>query len=346
MGVPTESGRPYFFRITHHYEYLTKSYNYDRFRHMKRILIILSFFFFLWQGSASAYWIWTPQTNRWINPKYAVKANPAEQLEFAKSLLGSKNYDKARVEFEKLIKYFGRSKEAAEAQFFIGACLEKLNKPYDAFKAYDKVIKKYPFSERTEEIVEREYFIADKLFKTQRSKILETVAGRDYNVVEILRAVVTNAPYGKYAPIAQYKIGLFYKSVDMLAEAREEFEKVINEYPQSEWVKAAKYQIALSDSQSSLKPGYDQSNTKSAVKEFTEFVKAYPDAELSKDAQKQMTELRNKEAENEFNIAKFYEKQKKFDAAKIYYKHIILEYSDNAWANSAMEKLKLLETKK
>jgi len=312
---------------------------------MKRILVILCFCFFLSGTTAFAYWIWTPQTGRWLNPKYAVKANPKEQLEYAKSLLDNKNYDKARVEFEKLIKHFGKSKEAAEAQFFIGACLEKLNKPYDAFKAYDKVIKKYPFSERAEEVVEREYLIADKLFKTQRSKILEAVAGRDYNVVEILRAVVNNAPYGKYAPVSQYKIGLFYKSVGMFPEAREEFEKVVNDYPQSEWVKAAKYQIALSDSQSSLKAGYDQSNTKAAVKEFKEFLNVYPDAELSADAQKQLQDLGSKEAENEFNVAKFYEKQKKFEAAKIYYKHVISDYPDSSWANKAVAKLEGLNKK-
>ncbi len=324
---------------------LTKPDKYAKFKPMKRTLLVLSFFFFLSGATASAYWIWTPQTGKWINPKYAVKANPKEQLEFAKSLLEDKNYDKARSEFEKLIRHFGRSKEAAEAQFFIGACFEKLKKPYEAFKAYDKVIKKYPFSERTEEIVEKEYAIADKLFKTQRSKVLEAVAGRDYNVVEILRAVVSNAPYGKYAPVAQYKIGLFYKSVGMFPEAREEFEKVISEYPQSEWVKAAKYQIALSDSSSSLKPVYDQSNTKSAVKEFAEFVKTYPDAELSADAQKQMQELRNKEAESEFNIAKFYEKQKKIEPARIYYKHILTDYPDSVWATKAIEKLEALKNK-
>lgn len=312
---------------------------------MKRLIIALSFFFFLWQSSAFAYWIWTPQTGKWVNPKTAVKANPQDQLDFAKSLLENKQYEKAKSEFEKLIRKFPRAKEAAEAQFFIGVCLENLNKPYDAFKAYDKVIKKYPFSERADEIVEREYEIGEKLFKIQRSKFVEAVAGRDYNVVEILRAVINNAPYGKYAPIAQYKIGLFYKSVGMFPEAREEFEKVINDYPQSEWVKAAKYQIALVDTQSSLKPTYDQTNTAQAVKGFEEFVRTYPDAELSSEAQKQMQELRNKEAESEFNIAKFYEKQRKIDSAKIYYKHIISEYPESPSANLAMERLKSLETK-
>jgi outer membrane protein assembly factor BamD len=165
-------------------------------------------------------------------------------------------------------------------------------------------------------------------------------------VVEVFRAVVNNAPYGQYAPIAQYKIGLFYKSVNMLPEAREEFEKVVNEYPQSEWVKAAKYQIALTEAQNSLKPGYDQSSTKSAVKEFEEFLKSYPDAELSEDAQKQILDLRNKEAENYFSIAKFYEKLKKFEAAKIYYRRIISSYPNSSWASLASEKLEALEKKK
>jgi len=28
-----------------------------------------------------AFWVWTPETNKWVNPKYSVKGTPQEQLE-------------------------------------------------------------------------------------------------------------------------------------------------------------------------------------------------------------------------------------------------------------------------
>ena len=103
------------------------------------------FSIFITMGKASyAFWVWTPETNRWENPKYSVKETPAEQLEFAKTFYTSKEYERAVLEFKKLIKHYPRAKEAAEAQYSIGMCLEALGKPLEAFKAYQVVIEKYP----------------------------------------------------------------------------------------------------------------------------------------------------------------------------------------------------------
>lgn len=131
----------------------------------------------------------------------------------------------------------------------------------------------------------------------------------------------------------------------MFTEARVEFEKVVNEYPQSEWVKAAKYQIALCDAKAAPKPAYDQSTTKDAVAEFEDFVKTYPDADLSNKAKQHIQLLREKDAENNFKIAQFYEKQKAYPSAKIYYNLVLDDYKDTSWAIKAMEHLRILEKK-
>ena len=85
---------------------------------MKKTLFVATTLFFSLSTTAFAYWIWTPQTGRWINPKYSVKGSPAEQLTFARGLFDAKEYKKAEQEFIKLIHYYRRSKEAAEAQYY------------------------------------------------------------------------------------------------------------------------------------------------------------------------------------------------------------------------------------
>ena len=311
---------------------------------MKKIislLILLSFL--ILAGDCYAYWIWTPQTGRWINPKYSVKDSPAEQLEFAKGFFEAKQYKKAEQEFTKLIHYYQRSAEAAEAQYYIGRIMEDTNRSYQAFLAYQRVIDKYPFSERQAEIVERQYKIGEKIMDSARNTFWDAVSGKEYNVVEIFKKVIENAPFGKYAAVSRYKIGLYLKDAGMYTEARGEFEKVIDEYPQSEWVKAARYQIAFCDAKAAPKPAYDQSTTKDAIAEFKDFVKSYPDAELSSVAQEHIKDLRDMEAENNFKIAQFYEKQKAFKAAKVYYNTVVEKYQDTGWAVKAIEKLRILE---
>ena len=324
---------------------MTKLIKCDRFKQMKKTILLFLWLFFGLTSSSQAYWIWTPQTGRWINPKYSVKGSPAEQLESGKSLFEAKEYKKAEQEFIKLIHYYRKSKEAAEAQFYIGRCMEATNRPYQAFLAYQKVIEKYPFSERQGEIVERQYQIGERLLENAKFTFWDSVSGKEYSAVEILKKVVANAPYGKYAAIAQYKIGLFLKNSGMYTEARAEFDKVINEYPQSEWVKATKYQIALCDAKAAPKPAYDQSTTGNAVQEFEEFVKTYPDADLSANAKKHISQLKGKEAENNYNIARFYEKQKAWEAARIYYNIVVDDYKDTSWSVKAIERLGILGKK-
>ena len=128
----------------------------------------------------------------------------------------------------------------------------------------------------------------------------------------------------------------------MYQEARDEFEKTINDYPNSEWAKAAKFQTAMADTQRASNVQREQKITNVALDEFKDFVKSHPESELSAQAKSQISSLRNKEAENSFVIAQFYEKQKNFKSAKVYYKEIVDQYADTLWAPKALLRLKIL----
>ncbi len=294
-----------------------------------------------------AFWVWTPETNQWVNPKYSVKDTPSEQLQFALTFYQSKEYKEAIQELRKLIKHYPRAREAADAQYYIGACWEQMDNPQEAFKSYQEVIDKYPFSERSAEIVQKQYDIAVKLLegRDQRGVLAKTFSNTDYTAIDIFRAVIKNAPYGNLAAPSRYKIGLYLLENGLYQEARDEFEKVMNDYPESEWAKAAKYQIAVSDSKRSTEAQYDQKITQSAVKEFKEFVEHYPDAELTQQAKDQIQGLRDKEAESNFHIAQFYEKNKKYDSAKIYYQMIVDDFQNSRWTAQALNKIRELNQK-
>lgn len=274
--------------------------------------------------------------------KYAVKDTPQDQLAYALEFYEAEEYEKAVNELRKLIRHYPRAREAAEAQYYLALNYERLDRPMKAFRNYQTVLEKYPFSERTAQIVKRQYEIGNEILdgKYKRNKFVSAVVGGDYNVIEIFRTVIKNAPYGGHAAPAQYKIGLYLLQKRMYQEARDEFEKTINDYPDSEWVKAARYQIAVSDAKRSAGAEYNQSVTQAAIDEFKDFVKTNPDAELSDAAKAQIQDLREKEAENSFIVAQFYEKQKKDQAAKICYSEIVDQYKDTSWASKALEKIR------
>ena len=314
-----------------------------------RILLFIFLFSFFAPGvrNGLAFWVWTPETNKWVNPKYAVKDTPSEQIQFALTFYQQQKYKEAIAEFRKLIDHYPRAREAAEAQYYIAGSWERMDNPQEAFKNYQEAIDKYPFSERSGEIVQKQYDMAVKLFegRGKRGFLAQTFSSTDYTAVDMFKAVIKNAPYGSLAAPSRYKIGLYLLENSLYQEARDEFEKVMNDYPESEWAKAAKYQIAVSDSKRSAEAPYDQKITQAAVKEFKEFAEHYPDAELSSQAKDQIQGLRDKEAESNFHIAQFYEKNKRYDSAKIYYQLIVDEFQNSRWTAQALNKIRELSQK-
>ena len=83
-----------------------------------------------------------------------------------------------------------------------------------------------------------------------------------------------------------------------------------------------------------------------AKDKFEEFVKEHPDAVLSPVAEKNINQLKEKEAESNYNIACFYEKQKDYKSAKIYFEEVVNNYSQSPWASKAQAKLEASEKKK
>lgn len=299
--------------------------------------------FFLCFQPAYAYWIWTPKTGKWINPKTMPKDNPKEQFAYAKSFYDDKKYEEAKREFHKLLKAYPKSNEAAESQYYLGLSEDEQGKLYEAFQAYQMVIDKYPFSERIGEIVEREYKIAEKFMAGEKRKALGVTLPVENPAIEIFGKVVENSTYGPLAPGAQYKLGLVLKGLLRYYEAEEEFNKVISRYPDSEWSAAAKFQIASCRASLSKGAAYDQGAAEEAKERFEVFVKEHPDAVLSFDAEKNISQIREKEAEASYNIARFYEKQLAFDSAKIYYNDIVNNYAESPWASQAVARLQIME---
>src|SRR3990172_8139979 len=75
---------------------LTKSLFYGRVKiAMRRIGLILAVFTLFLSciiQSAYPFWIWTPESSRWVNPKASVKPNPKEQLKFIQELYRQAKY--------------------------------------------------------------------------------------------------------------------------------------------------------------------------------------------------------------------------------------------------------------
>lgn len=307
-------------------------------------IILIITISFLAVSTAYAYWLWTPETKKFINPKYAVKDSPKEQFDWAMSFYDAKDYQRAANEFEKLTKHYEYSEYASKAQYHVGLSYENMGKYYIAFQNYQKTLDNFPHIENLDEIIEREYNIGNLYLAKSGPRLLgmDIITSLD-RAVEIYKKVVDNAPYGKFAEEAQFKMGEALKKSERYDEAIPAFQKLIDDYPNSKLVDKARYEVAYCAYKSSLKPAYAIEPTDKAIKAFEEFAQVNRDTELSKEADTTIQRLKDKAAEKSFSTAKFYEGQKRYKSAVMYYQDIVDRFPNSSFANEARTKIEELQ---
>lgn len=297
----------------------------------------------VFSGDCLAYWIWTPEIGRWINPKYAVKATAEEQFKWASKLYEEKDYSKAAGEFERLVVKFPNSKYAPSSLYYQGLCLEQLDYYYQAYSSYDRVLREYPTFENIAEIIEKEFKIGEAFLAGEKRKAmgLKLFPSTD-SAIEIFTSIAENAPFSDYGAKAQFKVGVALKKTKRYIEAKEAFDKVILNYPESAVAEEARYEVANCSFLATGKPEYEQTQTREAIDEFSQFLGETKNEDLTKQAEEQLLALQEKDAEHLYEIAGFYEKMKKYESAGIYYKEIIDKYPKTSFADKAKEKLDVL----
>jgi len=306
------------------------------------VLVCLSAFIFI--EAASAYWIWTPETKKFVNPKYAVKDSPKEQFDWAMNFYNAKDYKRAASEFEKLTKHYEFSQYASTAQYYAGLSYEAMGKYYIAFQAYQKTVDNFPHAENLDEIIAKEFRIASLYAEKPNPKVLgaDIMTSTDRSI-EMYRKVVENAPFGPLADEALYRMGETMKRASLFEEATLTFQKIIDEYPTSKFADKAQYEVAQCAYKASLQPAYDAGPTDRALRIFEEYAASGRDEKLSEEAKRTMQRLKNKAAEKSMIVAKFYEQANHPKSAIIYYQDVLDRYPESIYAPLAKAKITLLE---
>jgi outer membrane assembly lipoprotein YfiO len=297
-------------------------------------------------GTVHAAWVWSPETG-WIGPSGAVKDSPEEQLAHAQGYFERRDYRRARTEFQKLVKRYKQSREAGEAQYYIGRCREESGDYYKAFQAYHKTIQMYPSTTRFEEILDRMYQIGNHFLSGKKHKAFGTAAvlparGKS---IEIFKAISEDGPFSKSGELAQYKLGLAHLALGEYEQAVEAFEQLIARYPNSALIDDARFQLTQASLKGVFKPGYDQHPTDQALEELATFVDEYPGSDLAPEALERLRVLQERRAQHDFLVGQFYERRKLYASAKVYYQDVVNRYPQTAWGPKAAGRLQMLDRK-
>ena len=133
--------------------------------------------------------------------------SPKAQGAIRYTLVCMKKYEEALREFKKLLKEYPKSFEASESQYCLGLIEESRQNYYEAYLAYQKLIDKYPFSERIKDVIERQYDIAGKFMSGYKRKALGISLPVENPAIEIYNKVIENSTYGPFSQRRNMFIG-------------------------------------------------------------------------------------------------------------------------------------------
>ncbi len=311
---------------------------------ISKILLCLPLAAFFFLPVAAADWVWSPEEGRFVNPETEAKGAADEQYHYAMQFYKEGNLEEAVKQFEMLIENYREAPIAAEAQYRLGTIYEENADYGKAFEAYKELISTYPHSERLNEVVEREFRIGNLYLSGKKGKImgLEILPSLP-KAVEIYKHIVDNAPYSEYGDKAQFHLGLAYRQMGRFEESMEAFQALLEQYPQSDLVPKARFQLAEVSFDKSAYQFRDQRALDDAATQVDRFLERHPDSAASEKAARLRQEIDEKNAEKNYGIGLYYEKTNYVQSALIYYSDVARRYPHTQWGQKAMGKMKALE---
>lgn len=319
-------------------------------RHVR--LLLISTFLVLIPFRSPAPLIYTPGEG-WTYESVGGEGNwrrerAKDQLIVAQDAFDKKDYNLSLKAARRVIQVWPLSDYAPQSQYLVGRCYELKGMDERAFKEYQNLLEKYPKSVNYDDVLKRQYEIANRFLKGEWFRLWNYVPffpSMD-KTAGLYEKIVKNGPYSDYAPLAQMKIGEAREKQSNYPEAVKAYERAADRYNDRPKIAAdALYNQALAYDKEAATAEYDQNTAAQAIATFTDFMTLYPDDPRVPDAQKIIVKLRAEQARGNFEIAKFYEKGKKWRGATTYYNEVVRLLWDNpnsSYAVQARERIDLL----
>jgi outer membrane protein assembly factor BamD (BamD/ComL family) len=242
---------------------------------------------------------------------------------------------KAKRIYSSTTEQYPFTNSGAEAAFREASLERQLGRVQDAFDLLQVFIDQYRASPRFSDAVQLQYELAEeaKGGKKQRSVILLKMRVGTEDVVGMYNQVISNAPFGRFAPLSQFSIGEIYQDAGEKDKSIKAFQKVVDNYPSSKEASEAQYRIGAISNMAS-KRTQDSSDLTSTRDALASYKASNPDGQRAAEVQTMLAQVDEEEAARSLVTGKFYLKQNKPKAAAIYFSEA-LKYGSAAAAEEA-----------
>ena len=167
---------------------------------------------------------------------------------------------------------------AADAYLQLAVLYKRDGQFSEAYRCLELIVKNYPGFEKYNAVISEEYDLANTIQKGARPYLWGVIPWfKDFNLaIKIYESVVSNAPFGDYAPLALMNISIIANHIDKQELAIDALDRIINTYPQSSLTPDAYLQMANTYREMVQGADYDQSTVVKAMDFYQDFMILFP----------------------------------------------------------------------
>lgn len=268
-----------------------------------------------------------------------------DQLDIAQKAFEAKEYKTALKAARRTVRVWPLSDYAPQAQYLMARCLQEKGQDEKAFKAYQALLEKYPKAINYEEVLQRQYEIANRYLGGKWFRLWGYIpfAPSMDKTSEMYEKVIKNGPYSSIAPQAQLNIGAAREKQSSYPQAVKAYEKAADVYHEQKKVAAdALFKAAEAYHKQAKTADYDQSVAGKAIATFSDFMVLYPEDPRVPEAQKIIDGLKDEQARGAFKTAQFYEKKGKLEGARVYYNEVLIVDPNSKYRGEAEKRIDYL----
>ena len=222
--------------------------------------------------------------------------------------------------YEQIVKNYPFTPSGGEAAFQRAVIIRHTeNDIEEGFEAFQTFIDNHRQSPRFAEAVAMQFEIAEeaKGGKKQRSLLLVPLKMNSDDIIAFYDKIISNAPYGKYAPLAQFSIAEIYQDMREKEKAVAAYQKVVDNYPSTSQASEAQFRIG-SISNVAAQRSEDASNLTATRDALRTYMAVNPSGERKAEVEQILSQVNSAEANQSLTIAKFYKRSGKTTAAAMY----------------------------
>lgn len=227
---------------------------------------------------------------------------------------------RARSAYKQIVKQYPFTQAASEASYQSAVLLRYEDGDLeDCFEALQSFIDNYRQSPRFNDAVQKQYEIAEeaKGGKKQRGFLLLPLKMNTSDILAFYEKIIVNAPFGKYAALAQFSIAEIQQDMREKDKAIAAYQKVVDNYPTTSQAAEAQFRIA-SISNVAAQRSEDASNLVTTRDALRTYMTANPSGERKQEVEQILRQVNTAEASQSLAVAKFYKRTGKTQAAAMY----------------------------